>query len=183
MQQPNAQRIFCSEELSAFSTSCHCPKECASIFQMVEVAWPTWLGYVTTIMQWSLFMWINVLLYISSHPHPLLQLSFPRLCLNQWARTMFSQGIQSHSPSKPREHSPWATNGNGSQLLRAVGVKNGSRVLQSGVVVLPWQSPLHTSLMKGATTVLSATALVAIPLNQLNLVLVRVVTKWNVLFD
>jgi len=101
------------------------------------------------------------------------QLSLLKLHVSQWARMMLSQEIRSHSPSKPQDHSPWTTSGNGSQLRRAVGVRSGSRVPQGGVMVLHWQSPGHTSLMKGATTVLSATTMVAIPLNQLNLVLVR----------
>ena len=102
------------------------------------------------------------------------QLSLLKLHVSQWARMMLSQEIRSHSPSKPQEHSPWTTSGNGSQLWRAVGVRSGSRVLRGGVMVLHWQSPVHTSLLKGATAVLSATTMVAILLNQLNLVLVRI---------
>ena len=104
------------------------------------------------------------------------QLSLLKLRVSQWARMMLSQEIPSHSPSKPQEHSPWTTSGNGSQLWRAVGVRSGSHVLRGGAMVLHWQSPGHTSLMKGATAVLSVTTMVAILLNQLNLVLVRITT-------
>ena len=104
------------------------------------------------------------------------QLSLLKLRVSQWARMMLSQEIRSHSPSKPQDHSPWTTSGNGSQLRRAVGVRSGSHVLLGGAMVLHWQSPVHTSLMKGATAVLSATTMVAILLNQLNLVLVRITT-------
>ena len=83
-----------------------------------------------------------------------------------------------HSLSKPLEPIPWATSGSGSQLqrmmgMKRVGVKGGSHVMQSGLMVVPWSSPVCSSLMKGDTAVLSATVLVPRFPKQLSLVLVR----------
>ena len=78
-----------------------------------------------------------------------------------------------HSLSVPLEPVLCTMIGSGSQLQR-LGVRSGSRVIQSGVTVLPSPSPVCRSPMKGATAVLSATVLVPRFPKQLNLVLVRI---------
>ena len=84
---------------------------------------------------------------------------------------------------KPLEPSPWPTSGSGSQLRRMglkrigmtrMGVRSGSHVVQSGLIMVPWPSPVCKSSMQGATAVLFATMLVPSSQNLLSLALVRI---------
>ena len=92
---------------------------------------------------------------------------------NHKAWAMLPQEQESYLLSKPLEQSLWTSTGSGSQL-RSVKVKSGSRVLQSGLMVQHWLSPVCRSPMKGATAVSSTTMLVPRLLTQPNSVLVRI---------
>ena len=75
----------------------------------------------------------------------------------------------------PLEQKHCTTNGSGNQLKKGVAVRSGSCVVQGGFQeqITPHSPfPAHKSQMKGASAVLSATALVARLPNQLTLVLV-----------
>ena len=64
------------------------------------------------------------------------KMNHPRSPTNQKAWAKFAQEQLSYLLFKPLEQNPWATAGSGTQLRKRVGVRSGSHVLQSGLMVL-----------------------------------------------